>query len=201
MLAFQHTTNQRLRELEIINDEKSSLLRAALLDRDHLSPELLDLKRVETLRQIRERIDAVLQAPAEAQPQVLDATSTEIAETVLSAEAALEKAKNVSICQISYDKSPSSAFDIAISTMKRRQLGPSFSAATLITPTTPRRDQARTKKSISEKSTSTAGTGQTAWQKMTQLVSPKRRTQSAMCSTEYYSALTSAECAASLSLA
>jgi len=94
MLAFQAKTNQRLRELEIINDEKSSLLRAALLDRDHLSPELLDLKRLETLRQIRERIDSVLQAPAEAQPQVLDATSTEIAETVLSAEAALEKAKN-----------------------------------------------------------------------------------------------------------
>lgn len=94
MLAIQQKTNQRLRDLEIINDEKSSLLRAALLDRENLSPELLELKRVETLRHIRERIDSVLQAPAEAQPRVLDTTSTEIAETVLSAEAALEKAKN-----------------------------------------------------------------------------------------------------------
>ncbi|CAN9401323.1 unnamed protein product [Alternaria alternata] len=93
LLVLQERTNDRLRELELANAEKSGLLRAALLDRQNLPPELLELKRVETIRQIRERIESVIKAPPEVQPQTLDTTSTEIAETVLSAEAALEKAK------------------------------------------------------------------------------------------------------------
>ncbi|CAG5154179.1 uncharacterized protein ALTATR162_LOCUS3499 [Alternaria atra] len=93
LLVLQERTNDRLRELELANAEKSGLLRAALLDRQNLPPELLELKRVETIRQMRERIESVIKAPAEVQPQALDTTSTEIAETVLSSEAALEKAK------------------------------------------------------------------------------------------------------------
>ncbi|KAH3908467.1 hypothetical protein HBH56_175410 [Parastagonospora nodorum] len=93
MLTLQQKTNERLRDLELANEEKSGLLRAALLDRGNLTPELLELKRVETLRHIRQQIEAVIEAPSEVQPKALDATSTEIAETVLSAEAALEKAK------------------------------------------------------------------------------------------------------------
>ncbi|CAN9379777.1 unnamed protein product [Alternaria alternata] len=93
LLVMQERTNDRLRELELANAEKSGLLRAALLDRQNLPPELLELKRVETIRQMRERIESVIKAPPEVQPQTLDTTSTEIAETVLSAEAALEKAK------------------------------------------------------------------------------------------------------------
>lgn len=93
LLALQQKTNQKLRDLELANEEKSSLLRAALLDRDNLSPELLALKRAETIQQMREMIDLVVKAPAEVQPKVLDTTSTEIAETVLSSEAALDKAK------------------------------------------------------------------------------------------------------------
>ncbi|CAN9349587.1 unnamed protein product [Alternaria sp. RS040] len=93
LLVLQERTNDRLRELELANAEKSGLLRAALLDRQNLPPELLELKRVETIRQMRERIESVIKAPPEVQPQTLDTTSTEIAETVLSAEAALEKAK------------------------------------------------------------------------------------------------------------
>ncbi|CAN9378555.1 unnamed protein product [Alternaria alternata] len=93
LLVLQERTNDRLRELELANAEKSGLLRAALLDRQNLPPELLELKRVETIRQMRERIESVVKAPPEVQPQTLDTTSTEIAETVLSAEAALEKAK------------------------------------------------------------------------------------------------------------
>ncbi|KAH7073667.1 hypothetical protein BKA63DRAFT_534101 [Paraphoma chrysanthemicola] len=84
MLALQQRTNEKLRDLELANEEKAGLLRAALLDRENLSPELLELKRAETLRQIREQIQAVVGAPPE------------IAETVLSSEAALEKAKKVS---------------------------------------------------------------------------------------------------------
>jgi protein HOOK3 len=93
MLALQQRTNQKLRDLELANEEKASLLRAALLDRELLSPELLELKRAETLQQIRDQIQSVIDASAEAQPSVLDTTSSEIAEIVLSSEAALDKAK------------------------------------------------------------------------------------------------------------
>ena len=201
MLALQQKTNEKLKDLEMANEEKASLLRAALLDRDNPPPELLELKRAETLRYIREQIDSVIKAPAEVQPKVLDATSSEIAETLLSSEAALEKTKKVSINQISQDKSPSSAFDVAISTMRRRQLDPSFSTSTLMSPTSPERGLFEKNKSLSEMSTSTAGTGQTTWRSMSRLISPRRKKESTVCSAEFFSTLTSKERAASLSLA
>ena len=202
MLALQQKTNERLRDLELANEEKTGLLRAALLDRENLSPELLELKRAETLRQIREQIQTVLEAPSEAQPNVLETTSSEIAETVLSSEAALDKAKKVSNKQILHDNSPSSAFDAAISTMKSAQrLDSSFSAATLISPASPSRGHTEKNKSLSEMSISTAGTGQSTWGRMTQILSPKRRKVSTLGGSEYFSAPTSAECVASLSLA
>ncbi|KAH8631397.1 hypothetical protein IG631_13080 [Alternaria alternata] len=139
---------------------------------------------------MRERIESVIKAPPEVQPQTLDTTSTEIAETVLSAEAALEKAKKVSARQASHSKS--SAFDAAVSTMKR-QLEPSFTAATLVSPTSPYKNHLSKDKSMSEMSTSTAGTGQTTWGRMAQLVSPKRRTKSTIQSSN--------DCVASLSSA
>ncbi|CAE7195866.1 HOOK multi-domain protein [Pyrenophora teres f. teres] len=185
LLVLQERTNDRLRELELANAEKSSLLRAALLDRENLPAELLELKRVETIRQMRERIETVIKAPAEVQPNVLDSTSSEIAETVLSAEVALDKAKKVSSAQISHSKSSSSAFDAAISTMRRHQLEPSFTATTLVSPASPHKRYPGKNKSLSELSTSTAGTGQTTWGRITQLVSPKRRPESATCGTEY----------------
>jgi hypothetical protein len=201
LLILQERTNDRLRELEVANAEKQGLLRAALLDRQNLPPELLELKRVETIREMRERIESVVKAPAEVQPQVLDTTSSEIAETVLSSEAALDKAKKVSNKQISHSKSPSSAFEAAITTMRKHQLEPSFTAATLVSPTSPHRNHLGKEKSLSDMSTSTAGTGQTTWGRMAQLVSPKRRTKSTMCGTEYYTMQSSNDCVASLSLA
>lgn len=201
MLALQQRTNQRLRDLELANEEKASLLRAALLDRENLSPELLDLKRAETLQQIRDQIQSVIGTPVETQPEVLDKTSSEIAETVLSSEAALEKAKKVSISQHSHIKSPSSAFDVAVSTMKTRQrLDPSHSAATLISPSSQDKGHLGKNKSLSEVSTSTAGTGQTTWSRVTQIVSPKRRPAAVRASTEFYSS-NGADNVASLSLA
>jgi protein HOOK3 len=197
MLVLQERTNERLRELELANAEKAGLLRAALLDRENLPPELLELKREETIRQMRERIQTVISAPAEPQPKVLDTTSSEIAETLLSSEAALDKAKKVSNRQISHSKSPSSAFDIAASTMRRCQLEPSYTAATLVPPASPpQRPHAWKNKSLSEMSASTAGTGQTTWGRLGQLVSPKRRKESTVCGTEYFMTRT-----ASLSLA
>lgn len=199
MLALQQKTNEKIRDLELVNEEKSSLLRAALLDRENLSPELLELKRAETLRQIRDQIQSVVKAPAEAQPKVLETTSLEIAETLLSSEAALDKAKKVSISQISHVKSLSSAFDAAVSTMRsRHQLDPSFSAATLISPASAERSRPG-KKPLSEISISTAGTGQTTWGRMTQFLSPKRRRGTVISTTELFTPLVSDECSASLS--
>ncbi|KAF1844684.1 uncharacterized protein K460DRAFT_96579 [Cucurbitaria berberidis CBS 394.84] len=193
MLALQQKTNQKLRDLELANEEKASLLRAALLDRDRLSPELLELRRAETIRQMREQIDAVIKAPPEAQPKVLDSTSSEIAEMVLSAEAALDKAKKVSIRQISHDKPPSSAFDAAVSSMRtRHELDPSLSTSTLIS--SPAKGRTGKKKSLSEISFSTAGTGQTTLGRVAQLLSPKRTRQSMKRSTDNSSLLASNEC-------
>jgi protein HOOK3 len=201
MLAIQQKTNERLRDLELANEEKSGLLRAALLDRENLSPELLELKRAETLRQIREQIQAVVNAPSEVQPQALDATSSEIAQTVLSSEAALEKAKKVSNSQISPLKSPSSAFDAAVSTMRTaHSLEPSLSTATLISSSSPLRVHSLKNKSFSEMSSSTAGTGHNTWGQMAQLLSPKRRKESMACDSEYSSVLAPTECVASWSL-
>jgi protein HOOK3 len=201
MLALQHRTNQKLRDLELANEEKASLLRAALLDRENLSPELLELKRAETLQQIRNQIESIIIAPAETQPDVLEQTSVEIAQTILSSEAALDKAKKVSISQHSHTKSPSSAFDVAVSTMKTRQrLDPSFSTATLMSKTTSDKGHTGKNKSLSEVSASTTGTGQTTWSRVTQIVSPKKRPAAIRASTEFYSSISS-DNVASLSLA
>jgi protein HOOK3 len=200
MLALQQKTNERLRDLELANEEKAGLLRAALLDRENLSPELLELKRAETIRQIRQQIEDVVGAPPEVQPTALETTSSEIAETVLSSDSALQKAKKVSNNQFSHTKSPSSAFDSAVSTMRlARRRDASFSATTLNSPGSPRRGHAGKDKSLSEMSSSTAGTG--TWGRMTQMLSPKRGKESTPCGSEYFSTLTSAECLASLSLA
>jgi protein HOOK3 len=194
MLVLQQKTNDKLRDLEFAYDEKSRLLVTALLDRDNLSPELLELKRAETIRQMRERIEDVIKAPAEAQPQILDTTSAEIAETVLSSEAALDKAKKVSTSQNSHTKSPSSAFDAAVSTMRRTRLDPSFSAATLIAPPSPESTRRGKNKSQSEMSASTVRTGQTTWGRMAHFLSPSRRKGSALGGTEYGTARTLDEC-------
>jgi protein HOOK3 len=197
MLAIQQNTNERLRDLELANEEKASLLRAALLDRENLPSELLELKRAETLRQIREQIQSVVTAPAELQPAVLDTTSTEIAETVLSSEAALDKAKKVSITQIPHVKSPSSAFDAVVLAMKTRQrLDPSFSTMTLIE-SSPPRGHAGKSMSLSEVSTSTVAAGPGTWGRVTQLLSPKRRNGSSLGDSPSFSALASNGCAAS----
>ena len=201
MLALQQRTNQKLRDLELANEEKASLLRAALLDRENLSPELLELKRAETLQQIRDQIESIIDAPAETQPDVLEKTSVKIAQTILSSEAALDKAKKVSTSQNSHTKSPSSAFDVAVSTMKTRQrLDPSFSTATLISKTTSDKGHLGKNKSLSEVSASTTGTGQTTWSRVTQIVSPKKRPAAIRASTEFYSSM-SPDNVASLSLA
>jgi len=104
LLALQQKTNQKLRDLEISRDEARSLLRASLLSRgDVLSPELLQVQKEETLRQIREQIRGVIKAPEETQPNVLETTSGDITQQVLSSQAALEGVRRVSAQQFPSD--------------------------------------------------------------------------------------------------
>jgi protein HOOK3 len=96
LLTLQQKSLQKLRELELSNDEKSGLLRAALLDRENLSPELLELMKAELLAKIKEQIERVITAPADSRPRVLEAEATDIAKTVMESKAALDGVKKVS---------------------------------------------------------------------------------------------------------
>ncbi|KAF2118931.1 hypothetical protein BDV96DRAFT_568735 [Lophiotrema nucula] len=93
LLALQQKTNQKLRDLELAVEEKTGLLRTALLDRNNLNPELIELKKAETLYRIKEQIQGVVNAPSEARPKALDSTASDIADTVLQSQAALDIAK------------------------------------------------------------------------------------------------------------
>jgi protein HOOK3 len=122
LLALQQRTNERIRELELSNEEKAGLLRAALLDRDNLTPELLELMRVELLQRVREQIERVVQATPETRPDVLETEATDIAKTVMESQAALDYAKKVSFP----DSSPMEeypAFESRVSTVRSRRKG------------------------------------------------------------------------------
>lgn len=107
LLLVQQKLNEKLRELELTNDEKSGLLRAALLDRDNLTPELMEIMKKELLNRVREQIERVVQAPSETRPQVLETEATDIARIVMESQAALDAAKKVSFAQFSRDKARS----------------------------------------------------------------------------------------------
>jgi protein HOOK3 len=182
MLALQQRTNQKLRDLEIQNDESRSLLLRSLLEKDNLSPELLKIKREETLRQIREQIQGVVATPVEAQPKVLEVTSSDIAETVLQSQAALEMVKKVSNQQLLLDDGSSSVGRHGYakrfgSSSAESQLRASESAATLVS--SPYKSKGKGKahdKSSFEVYTPRPSTGRTTWgNKLASLISPSKK--------------------------
>lgn len=125
LLVLQQKTNQRLTELEIGNEEKAGLLRAALLDRDNLTPELLEIMRRELLGRIRSQIERVVEAPRENQPEVLDTEAEDIAKTVMESQARLDYAKRVSeTCFSSAEEDP---FVVAVESFRERMGGASKS--------------------------------------------------------------------------
>jgi protein HOOK3 len=179
MLALQQRTNQKLRDLEIQNEESRSLLLRSLLEKDNLSLELLQIMREETLRQIREQIQGVIATPLKAQPKVLEVTSSDIAETVVKSHAALDKVKKVSNQQFHLDDGPSSAHkhchaNTRGSSTAESQLEVSGSAATLVS--SPYKGKGKAKAhGKSEVSASTAGTRKTSWgSKLASLISPSK---------------------------
>jgi len=84
------------RSIEGSLDEKTGLLRTALLEYDNLPEELRQLRSAELLAQIREQIESVLQASPEEKPKSLEATATDITDRLQSGQAALDAAKKVS---------------------------------------------------------------------------------------------------------
>lgn len=185
LLALQQKASQKIRELELAKDESRSLLLRALLDRENLSPELLQIKKEETLRRIREQIQGVINAPSEAQTKVLDVTSSDIADTLLQSEAALDVAKKVSKLQLPSDPGPSCAINQGSATdvysdasLSRRypRLEASDSAATLVPAPCEGNGKAKVHmKSVSVVSTSTSYTGKRSWgDRLTSLMSPSK---------------------------
>jgi protein HOOK3 len=182
MLALQQKTNQKLRDLEIQNEESRSLLLRSLLEKDNLSPELLKIKREETLRQIREQIQGVIATPVEAQPKVLEVASSDIAETVLQSQAALDMVKKVSNQQFLPDDGFSSVrrrghAKMFGSSSAESQLRVSESAATLVSSPYKGKGKAKAhdKSSSSEVYAPNTGTGKTTWDnKLASLISPSK---------------------------
>ncbi|KAF2264281.1 hypothetical protein CC78DRAFT_246215 [Lojkania enalia] len=174
LLALQQKTNERLRDLELSNQEKSGLLRTALLDRDNLSPALLELKRVETLRRIREQIERVTKAPSDSRPKVLDVTASEIAETVLQSEAALDIAKKVSLTQLP-SKTQNSAFDPSVlAARKRSGSHGTFSNMSQSPTTSPSETLPLKTGERSEENGSNASTGRTTLEKVAHMFRRQR---------------------------
>jgi hypothetical protein len=139
MLALQQQTNQKLRDLEIARDEARGLLYSSLTIRDGRSPELLQALREAMLQQIREQIQGVIKAPSDAQPNVLESTSAEIADKVASSQAALDTVKRVSAQQLPSASGPShpataneNAKPSSHGPSTRERLVASESAATLV---------------------------------------------------------------------
>jgi protein HOOK3 len=179
LLALQQKTNQRLRELEFNNDEKTSLLRAALLDRDNLTPELLEIMRAELLQRVKGQIERVVQAPSETQPEVLDSEATEIAKIVMESQVALDDATKVSIPLLSCGDS---GYSLDTFGSPREAKGSPLSASTLLSPSksflispkkaclAPLRDL-----SMSQMSTTSTGTYFGTWDRLSQMVGGRKK--------------------------
>ncbi|KAF2711002.1 hypothetical protein K504DRAFT_500940 [Pleomassaria siparia CBS 279.74] len=177
LLALQQKTNSRLRELELSNDERLGLLSTALLDLNNLSPALLEIKRAETLKRVREQVHRIATAPSEAQSRIADTTASEIAETVLASQTALDIAKKVS-----HQHAPRNltvSFDSLGSTLRPR----SRLSASIYVPTMPSsvvfaasESSSYTKgKSSPEAPASSRSTGRTGWGAVSKMFGKKKR--------------------------
>ncbi|KAF2205399.1 hypothetical protein GQ43DRAFT_15293 [Delitschia confertaspora ATCC 74209] len=82
-----------LQELELQHDEKTSLLKAALLNRDNLPPGLLELRRAETLKRVRAHIERAAAAGDDEKTKVVEDATTAITEEIVESQAAVEMAK------------------------------------------------------------------------------------------------------------
>ncbi|KAF2741929.1 hypothetical protein M011DRAFT_300141 [Sporormia fimetaria CBS 119925] len=174
LLALQQRAIRRIEELELSNDEKAGLLRTALLDRDNLSPELLEIMRAELLQRVRGQIERVLHATPDTQPKVLDTEATEIAKTVMESQAALDYVKKVSIASPSKDAvsqgyTPHTPFSSPLRPSK---------VSVLASPVTPQEKPSWTQSrrpSASGLSITSTGTGHSAFEKLANVFRKRKR--------------------------
>ncbi|KAJ4289720.1 hypothetical protein N0V90_011050 [Kalmusia sp. IMI 367209] len=189
-LALQQKTNQKLRDLEIARDEARSLLYASLTIRDGRSPELLQQLREAMLQQIREQIQGVIRAPSEAQPNVLEATSIEIADKLASSQAALDNVRKVSAHQLPSVSGLHNAADYGSARFGnnnlpfRSRMVVSESAATLVA--SPSKKKGVEKRHVSDNAVSevhstTSNRKMTSWgDKIARLISPSKSSKSSL---------------------
>lgn len=93
LLASYDALQKHSKGLETSLDEKSSLLRTALIDHDELPEGLIELRSAELLREIREQIENVTSAPLDDRSKVLETTASCLAERLERGQMAVEAAK------------------------------------------------------------------------------------------------------------
>ena len=95
LLASYDALQKHSKGLETSLDEKSSLLRTALIDHDELPEGLIELRSAELLKEIREQIENVTSAPLDDRSKVLETTASCLAERLERGQMAVEAAKKV----------------------------------------------------------------------------------------------------------
>lgn len=93
LLASYDALQKHSKGLETSLDEKSSLLRTALIDHDELPEGLIELRSAEILKDIREQIENVTSAPPDDRSKVLETTASCLAERLERGQMAVEAAK------------------------------------------------------------------------------------------------------------
>lgn len=93
LLASYDALQKHSKGLETSLDEKSSLLRTALIDHDELPEGLIELRSAELLKDIREQIENVTSAPPDDRPNVLETTASYLAERLERGQMAVEAVK------------------------------------------------------------------------------------------------------------
>ena len=95
LLASYDALQKHSKCLETSLDEKSSLLRTALIDHDELPEGLIELRSAELLKEIREQIENVTSALPDDRSKVLETTASCLAERLERGQMAVEAAKKV----------------------------------------------------------------------------------------------------------
>ena len=131
LLASYDALQKHSKGLETSLDEKSSLLRTALIDHDELPEGLIELRSAELLKEIREQIENVTSAPPDDRSKVLETTALYLAGRLERGQMAVEAAKKVGDLQLpqSHTRSASSSSFAWSATLKTPTLSISKSAS------------------------------------------------------------------------
>ncbi|OCK80187.1 hypothetical protein K432DRAFT_382466 [Lepidopterella palustris CBS 459.81] len=93
LLAAHDALQKHNKGLELSLDEKTSLLRTALIDRNRFPSELIELRSTELLKHITEQIESVTATNLEDQPKAVEVAAADITERLQSGQIELESVK------------------------------------------------------------------------------------------------------------